>query len=136
MEYVNLVSFSHPTPILLFYVFGCKFYVLLFVLGFSSTKAAMSSDGVDEILDKKLVGTCSLEQVRSLAAIAHKCIHRTPRKRPSMGEISHAILRIRQRRLVKEDTMSFTGYDSSRMASRIENQQVELRNMVSINERS
>ncbi|KAF3630378.1 putative leucine-rich repeat receptor-like serine/threonine-protein kinase [Capsicum annuum] len=97
--------------------------------------AAMSSDGVDEILDKKLVGTCSLEQVRSLAAIAHKCIHRTPRKRPSMGEISHAILRIRQKRLVKEDTMSFTGYDSSRMASRIEQQQVELRNMAGINER-
>lgn len=97
--------------------------------------AAMSSDGVDEILDKKLVGTCSVEQVRSLAAIAHKCIHRTPRKRPSMGEISHAILKIKQRRLVKEDTMSFTGYDSSRMARRIEHQQVELRNMASINER-
>ncbi|KAK4346392.1 hypothetical protein RND71_032731 [Anisodus tanguticus] len=97
--------------------------------------AAMSSDGVDEILDKKLVGTCSLEQVRSLAAIAHKCIHRTPRKRSSMGEISHAILKIRQRHLVNEDSMSFTAYDSSRMTSRIENQQVELRNMASINER-
>lgn len=95
----------------------------------------MSSDGVDEILDKKLVGRCSLEQVRSLAAIAHKCIHGTPRKRPSMGEISHAILKIKQKRLVKEDTMSFTGYDSSRMVSRIEHQQIELRNMASINER-
>ncbi|KAM3252925.1 hypothetical protein P3L10_006995 [Capsicum annuum] len=77
----------------------------------------------------------SLEQVRSLAAIAHKCVHRTPRKRTSMDEISHAILKTRQKRLVKEDTTFFTGYDRSRMASRIEHQQDELRNMASTNER-
>ncbi|XP_047263405.1 calcium/calmodulin-regulated receptor-like kinase 2 [Capsicum annuum] len=76
-----------------------------------------------------------LEQVRSLAAIAHKCVHRTPRKRTSMDEISHAILKTRQKRLVKEDTTFFTGYDRSRMASRIEHQQDELRNMASTNER-
>ncbi|KAF3667290.1 hypothetical protein FXO38_08686 [Capsicum annuum] len=85
--------------------------------------------------DMGLVGTCSLEQVRSLAAIAHKCVHRTPRKRTSMDEISHAILKTRQKRLVKEDTTFFTGYDRSRMASRIEHQQDELRNMASTNER-
>ncbi|KAA8547868.1 hypothetical protein F0562_004297 [Nyssa sinensis] len=97
--------------------------------------AAMSIDGVDEILDKQLVGKCNLDEVRSLASIAHKCLHKAPRKRPSIGEISLAILKIKQSRLTKEDTMSFAGEAYSRAVSRIENQQVELRQMGSINER-
>ncbi|KAL0377640.1 UNVERIFIED_CONTAM: Calcium/calmodulin-regulated receptor-like kinase [Sesamum radiatum] len=40
--------------------------------------AAMSSDGVDEIIDTKIVGKCNLEEVRSLAKIAHRCLHKTP----------------------------------------------------------
>lgn len=55
----------------------------------------MSPDGVDEILDKELVGECSLDEVRGLAGIAHKCLHKFPRKRPSIGEISQAILKIK-----------------------------------------
>ncbi|XP_059641036.1 calcium/calmodulin-regulated receptor-like kinase 2 [Cornus florida] len=96
--------------------------------------AAMSPDGVDEILDKQLVGDCDLEEARSLASIAHKCLHKTPRKRPSIGEVSQAILKIKQRRLAKVDTMSFAD-DISRATSRIECQQLELRQMASINER-
>lgn len=95
----------------------------------------MSSDGVDEILDKQLVGECNLEEVRMLASIGHKCLHKIPRKRPSIGEVSQAILRIKQRRLVKDDTMSFSAGDLTRMVSRIENQQVELSKLTSINER-
>nr|DAD35130.1 TPA_asm: hypothetical protein HUJ06_005770 [Nelumbo nucifera] len=87
--------------------------------------AAMDSDGVDEILDKKLVGKCNLEEVRLLANIAYKCLHKIPRKRPSIGDISQAISRIRKRRLTKEDTMSFAG-DVSQVVRRIEHQQVEL----------
>uniref|UniRef100_A0A5B7A535 Protein kinase domain-containing protein n=1 Tax=Davidia involucrata TaxID=16924 RepID=A0A5B7A535_DAVIN len=97
--------------------------------------AGMSSDGVDEILDKQLVGKSNLEEVRSLASIAHKCLHNSPRKRPSIGEVSQAILKIKQRRLAKEATMSFAGENYSRAVSRIEHQQVELRQMASINER-
>jgi serine/threonine protein kinase len=98
--------------------------------------ASMSSDGVDEILDSKLAGECDLEDVRSLAHTAHRCLHKMPRKRPSMAEVSQAILKIKQRRLVRQDTsMSFAGEDLSRMVSRIENQQTELKKMTSIDER-
>ncbi|KAG8384565.1 hypothetical protein BUALT_Bualt04G0131000 [Buddleja alternifolia] len=97
--------------------------------------ASMSPDGVDEIIDTKIVGKCNLEEVRNLAKIAHKCLHKTPRKRPSIGEALQAISRIKQRRLVKEDTMSFVREDFSRAVSRIECQQIELRRMASIDER-
>ncbi|XP_028764787.1 calcium/calmodulin-regulated receptor-like kinase 2 isoform X2 [Neltuma alba] len=57
--------------------------------------AAMEHDGVDEILDKQLVGKCNLEEVRQLAKIAYKCLHRSPRKRPSIGSnFSRALSRI------------------------------------------
>ncbi|KAF3444932.1 hypothetical protein FNV43_RR14625 [Rhamnella rubrinervis] len=96
--------------------------------------ASMSYDGADEILDKKLGGECNIEEVRGLASIAHKCLHKMPRKRPSIGEVSQAILKIKQRRLTKEDTMSFGGRDISRAVSRIAEQQVELSLMTSIKE--
>ena len=86
----------------------------------------MSPDGVDEILDKRLVGEFNVLEARNLAAIAHKCLHKTPRRRPSIGEVLQAILKIKQKRLTKEDTMSFAGDDISRMVSRIDLQQVEL----------
>lgn len=97
----------------------------------------MSPDGVDEIIDTKMAETCNTEEVRTLAKVAHRCLHKTPRKRPSIGEVSQAIVKIKQqrRRLVKEDTMSFAGEDLSRAVSRIECQQVELRRMGSIEER-
>lgn len=94
----------------------------------------MSSDGVDEILDKPLVGKCDPEEVRSLAHIAHKCLRNTPKKRPSIGEVSQAILRIKQRRLVRGGTMSLTDTEFSRVVSRIESQQVELSRLTSIDE--
>ncbi|KAL8234068.1 hypothetical protein R6Q59_020168 [Mikania micrantha] len=97
--------------------------------------AAMSSDGIDEILDKELVGGCDLEDVRSLARIAHRCLHKTPRKRPSVGEVSQAIARVQQRRLVREDsTMSFASEDYSGVVGCIEMQQNQLKKMTSIAE--
>ncbi|KAF9663885.1 hypothetical protein SADUNF_Sadunf17G0098500 [Salix dunnii] len=91
--------------------------------------AGMSPDGVDEILDKRLVGECNIEEVRDLAAVAHKCLQKFQRKRPSIGEVSQAILKIKQRCLAKEDTMSI---EVSRVLTRIEDQQVELSRMASI----
>ncbi|GAU38631.1 hypothetical protein TSUD_276690, partial [Trifolium subterraneum] len=46
--------------------------------------AAMEHDGIDEILDKQLVGKCNVVEVRQLAKIAHKCLHKSPKKRPSI----------------------------------------------------
>ncbi|XP_075515296.1 calcium/calmodulin-regulated receptor-like kinase 2 [Primulina tabacum] len=96
--------------------------------------ASMSSDGVDDIIDAKIADSCNTEEVRNLAKIAHRCLHKTPRRRPSISEVSQAILKVKQRRLVKEDTMSFAGEDFSRTVSRIECQQLELKKMASINE--
>ncbi|KAL9252138.1 Calcium/calmodulin-regulated receptor-like kinase 2-like protein [Drosera capensis] len=95
--------------------------------------AGMDPDSVDEILDKRLVGKCNPARVRELAKIAYKCLHKTPRKRPAIGEVSRAIAKITQRRLAKEDTMSFVAVDMSQVVSRIEHQQVELNKMVSRN---
>lgn len=89
----------------------------------------MSPDGVDEILDKQIVGTCNLEEVRNLASIAHKCLRKTSRKRPAIAEVSQAVLKIKQRHLKKEDTMSFAAEEFCRMFSHIEQQQLELKNL-------
>ncbi|KAL6551633.1 hypothetical protein OROGR_007787 [Orobanche gracilis] len=96
--------------------------------------AAMSPEGVDEI--SKIVGTCNVEEMRNVAEIAHRCLHQTPRKGPLMGEVSQSITKIKQRHLVKEDTMmSFAGEDYSRAVILIESQQLELGRMVSIDQR-
>ncbi|KAF8010129.1 hypothetical protein BT93_J0938 [Corymbia citriodora subsp. variegata] len=97
--------------------------------------ASMSADGVDEILDKRLVGECNPDEVRRLANIGLKCLHKLPRKRPSIAEVSQAILMIKQRRLVKNDDVSFARSDVSRTVSLIEDRQVELSNMASMKER-
>ncbi|CAH8271209.1 unnamed protein product [Arabidopsis lyrata] len=95
--------------------------------------ASMSPDGIDEILDQKLVGNASIEEVRLLAKIANRCVHKTPRKRPSIGEVTQFILKIKQGRSRgrRQDTMSSSfsvGYeeDLSRVMSRIKDQHVEL----------
>lgn len=89
----------------------------------------MSSDGIDEILDKELAGDCDLEDVRMLARIAHRCLHKTPRKRPSMGEVSQAITKLKQKRLVREDsTMSSAGEELEVV------QENQLKRMTSIDE--
>ncbi|KAI4346744.1 hypothetical protein L6164_007615 [Bauhinia variegata] len=101
--------------------------------------AAMDHDGVDEILDKKLVGKCNLEEVRQLARVAHKCLHKSPKKRPTIGEVSQGISRIKHRRLMKENTMPFAARsisNLSRALSRIEDQQVELSKITSMNQRA
>lgn len=98
--------------------------------------ASMSPDGVEEILDNNLAGKCNIEEVRSLASIGHKCLQKLPRKRPSIGDVSQAIVKIKQRRLAKEDTMSFASKDLSRAVSRIEDQQVELTRMASVKDRA
>lgn len=132
MEYVNLVSSLHSgKQIYSSGYFRCPTVLTYFHI---SPKAAMAPDGVDEILDKQL-GECNIEEVRMLARVAHKCLHQLPRKRPSIAEVSQGILKIKQRRLAKQDTMSFAGEEFSRAVSRIEVQQVELSRIASVNER-
>ncbi|ESQ41547.1 hypothetical protein EUTSA_v10013581mg [Eutrema salsugineum] len=95
--------------------------------------ASMSPDGIDEIVDQKLEGNASIEEVRLMAKIANRCVHKTPRKRPSIGEVTQFILKIKQGRSRgrRQDTMSSSfgvidGEDMSRVISRIKDQHVEL----------
>lgn len=97
--------------------------------------ASMSEDGVDEILDKHLAGQCNLEEVRQLASIGHRCLHKTPRRRPSIGDVLQAISKIRNRRLRKDSTMSLSISDAPRILERIEDQQVEMSNMTTMKAR-
>ncbi|KAK4747537.1 hypothetical protein SAY87_014123 [Trapa incisa] len=98
--------------------------------------ASMSPDGVDEIVDRRLVGDCSPDEVRRLAEVGHRCLHAIPRKRPSISEILQAILRIQQKRhLSKEEALSFARSDISRTVSRIENQQIELSRIANTKEK-
>ncbi|KNA04973.1 hypothetical protein SOVF_194680 [Spinacia oleracea] len=97
--------------------------------------ATMDPDGgIDEILDKRLMGKCNSEEAKILAKIAFKCLHKTPRKRPGSAEISQAIVKIKQRRLPKVGTMSFAGDDLTRLTSVIEDQQVQLSKILSRND--
>lgn len=98
--------------------------------------AVIGEDGKadwQEIVDKKLVGRSNPEEVRLLADIAYKCLHKTPRKRPSIVDLTLAISSIRQRRLINSDTLPSSGSDdASRIMRRIESQQVELSNVTSL----
>ncbi|KAE9612603.1 hypothetical protein Lal_00005783 [Lupinus albus] len=96
--------------------------------------AAMDHDGIDGIVDKQLVENCNIEEVRHLAKIAHKCLHKSPRKRPSIGEVSQSISWIKQRRQRHAigQNMSFASNDFSRAASRLEDRQVELSRIASM----
>ncbi|CAD5171872.1 unnamed protein product [Musa acuminata subsp. malaccensis] len=98
--------------------------------------AVIGEDGKadwEEIVDKKLVGRSNPEEVRLLADIAYKCLHKTPRRRPSIADLTLAISSIRQRRLINSDTLPSSGSDdASRIMRRIESQQVELSNVTSL----
>ena len=94
----------------------------------------MSPDGVDEILANQLAGKCKIEEVRDLAKIANRCLHKSLRKRPTIREVTMAILKIKQRRLAKEDTMSLAEGDFARIMSRIKDQHIEMSKLASLKE--
>ncbi|KAJ6814320.1 calcium/calmodulin-regulated receptor-like kinase 2 isoform X2 [Iris pallida] len=87
----------------------------------------------DEIVDSKLTGKSNPDEVRLLADIAYRCLHKTPKKRPSMADVTVAISRITRRSLTKEDTM-MRSLDSFGILKRIELQHVEMNKLTSIKE--
>lgn len=97
----------------------------------------MSPDGADEILDKKLVGECDLEEVKSLARIAHRCLHKTPRKRPTIAEVSQAITKLKRKHLMRAESrsaISFGAEEFSGVMGCIEVLQNQLQRMTSLDE--
>lgn len=62
--------------------------------------------GWEEIGDPRLDGKFDVEELNEVAALAHKCVSRVPRRRPSMRDIVQVLSRIlkyRQRRSRKHD---------------------------------
>ncbi|XP_010943327.1 calcium/calmodulin-regulated receptor-like kinase 2 isoform X1 [Elaeis guineensis] len=99
--------------------------------------AAIDSDGKpdwDEILDRKLVGKSNPVEVRLLADIAYRCLHKIARKRPSIADVTQAIAKIRQWHLTREDTVASSVTDVSGILKRLELQQLELSTMTSMKE--
>ncbi|KAK1310205.1 putative leucine-rich repeat receptor-like serine/threonine-protein kinase [Acorus calamus] len=140
-EYMSTNRFTKKSDI---YSFGIILFELITAINpqqglLEYINLATIGDGKadwEEILDKKLVGKCNIEEVRSLANVAYKCINKMPRKRPSIADVTLAISRAKQRHLTKDDTISSVGSDVSQVLQRIEAQQIELSNMTSIRERS
>ncbi|XP_008788929.1 calcium/calmodulin-regulated receptor-like kinase 2 [Phoenix dactylifera] len=139
-DYMSTCKFTKKSDI---YSFGIILFELITAINPQQglmeyiNLAAIDSEGKpdwDEILDRKLVGESNPVEVRLLADIAYRCLHKIPRKRPSMADVTQAIAKIRQRRLVREDTVAASVSDISGILKRIELQQVELSSMTSIKE--
>ncbi|ONK69391.1 uncharacterized protein A4U43_C05F22370 [Asparagus officinalis] len=100
--------------------------------------AAIGGEGKadwDEIIDSKLSCMSNIEEIRQLADIAHRCLHKIPRKRPSIADVTHAISRIGRRRLNRDETLSIAGsINALGFLKRLERQQVELSHLTSIKE--
>lgn len=100
--------------------------------------AAIGGDGKadwDEIIDNKIAVTNNLEEIRQLADIAYKCLHKIPRKRPAIADITHTISKIGRRHLNKDETISISASVTAlEFLKRIERQQVELGHLTSIKE--
>ncbi|KAJ0801752.1 putative protein kinase RLK-Pelle-LRR-I-2 family [Helianthus annuus] len=59
--------------------------------------AAMNTEGKvgwEEIVDSRLEGNFDEQELNDVAALAYKCVNRSPRKRPSMRDIVQALSRI------------------------------------------
>ncbi|KAL3850809.1 hypothetical protein ACJIZ3_012691 [Penstemon smallii] len=59
--------------------------------------AAMNTEGKvgwEEIGDPRLEGKFDIEELNEVAALAHRCVNRIPRKRPSMRDIVQVLSRI------------------------------------------
>lgn len=85
----------------------------------------------EEILDERLVGKCNLEEVKLLADVAYKCLHKVPKKRPSVSEVTQSISRIKQGHLTNENSMLSQAGDASGLVERIEVQQIVLSRIAS-----
>lgn len=100
--------------------------------------AAIGGDGKpdwDEIIDSKLTDTGNLEEIRQLADVAYRCLHKTPRKRPPIADVTHAISRIGRRLFNKDEALSISGtVNAMGFLKRLERQHVELSHLTSIKE--
>ncbi|KAG0473696.1 hypothetical protein HPP92_015045 [Vanilla planifolia] len=104
---------------------GLMEYINLAVIGGGDGRAEW-----DEIVDKKLIGNSNPEEIRLLANIAHRCLHKNPSRRPAISDVTQAISRIKQQRVNRENTLSQS--EQSGVLKRIAMQQVELSSMANL----
>ncbi|KAK6154387.1 hypothetical protein DH2020_008635 [Rehmannia glutinosa] len=103
-EYISTRSFTKKSDV---YSYG----VLLFELiaGRNPQQglmeyAAMNTEGKvgwEEIVDTRLDGKFDVEELNEVAALAHTCVNRIPRRRPSMRDIVQVLSRILKSRRTK-----------------------------------
>ncbi|XP_078160103.1 protein kinase superfamily protein [Carex rostrata] len=138
-DYMSTNKFTKKSDI---YSFGIILFELITVINPQQglldyiNVASLGGDGKpdwSEILDQNLLGESNPEEVRQLADVAHRCLHKLPKRRPSISDITQAISRIRQRRL-RKDASIFSRTDTSGVLRAIELQQVELSNITSMKE--
>lgn len=58
--------------------------------------------GWEEIGDPRLEGKFDIEELNEVASLAHKCVNRIPRRRPSMRDIVQVLSRIVKNRHTKK----------------------------------
>lgn len=64
----------------------------------------MNTDGKvgwEELIDPRLDGKLDNEELNEVAALAHKCVNRTPKKRPSMRDIVQELSKIQKSRHIR-----------------------------------
>ncbi|TQD95785.1 hypothetical protein C1H46_018624 [Malus baccata] len=74
-------------------------------------RAAMNTEGKlgwEEIVDSRLNGTFHVQELNEVAALAYKCVNRTPKKRPSMRDIVQVLSRMLKMRHNKNHTKSLS----------------------------
>ncbi|KAK8968939.1 putative leucine-rich repeat receptor-like serine/threonine-protein kinase [Platanthera guangdongensis] len=109
---------------------GLLEYINLAVIGGGDGRADW-----DEIVDKRLMGSNTAKEIRLLANIAQRCLHKNPSRRPAIADVTQAISKIGHRHSSREHTVSISENDPSGVFNRIALQQVELSSLASIKER-